>query len=150
LPFLGAHLTRTIADEVLIGPTALLAGARDAYALRRVRARDALDTLEWPGTWRMAARHWRAGLRELSRAAFPRALVRDAAELVPELTRADVEPAFAGMRAQAVSRRGELLSDFSFSHTERALHVRNAPSPAATAALAIARYVADAAERELG
>jgi len=149
LPFLGAHFTRTVAGEVLIGPTALLAGARDAYSPSNVRARDALETLTWPGTWRMAARHSRAALAELHRALVPRAVVSAAARLVPELNASDVEPAFAGVRAQAVSRRGELLSDFAFSRTERALHVRNAPSPAATAALAIARYVADAAEREL-
>jgi len=149
LPFLGAHLTRTIAGEVLIGPTALLAGARDAYSRSSIRARDALETLTWPGTWRMAARHWRAALAELHHAIVPRALISAAARLVPELNASDVEPAFAGVRAQAVSRRGELLSDFAFSRTERAQHVRNAPSPAATAALAIARHVANAAEREL-
>jgi L-2-hydroxyglutarate oxidase len=149
LPFLGAHLTRTITGDVLIGPTALLAGARDAYALTTVRARDVLDTLHWPGTWRMVARHWRAGLDELGHALVPRALVSAAARLVPALTAADVEPAFAGVRAQAVSRRGQLLSDFAFSRTERALHVRNAPSPAATSALAIARFLADTVEREI-
>ena len=149
LPFLGAHLTRTITGEVLIGPTALLAGARDGHAPGGLWARDVLETLSWPGSWRMAARHWRAGIRELRQALRPGALVAAAAELVPELSRADVEPAFAGVRAQAVSRRGELLSDFAFARTERALHVRNAPSPAATASLAIARHVADAAEREL-
>jgi 2-hydroxyglutarate dehydrogenase len=149
LPFLGAHFTRTIGDEVLIGPTALVAGARDAGARRAFRARDVLDTVRWPGTWRMARRHWLAGLAELHRALGPRALVSAAARLVPELATTDIEPAFAGVRAQAVTRRGELLADFAFSHTERALHVRNAPSPAATAAFAIARYVADAAEREL-
>jgi (S)-2-hydroxyglutarate dehydrogenase len=147
LPFLGAHLTRTITRDVLVGPTALLAGARDAYTPTTVRARDVLDTLFWPGTWRMARHHWRAGLDELGHALVPRALVSAAARLVPELTVADVEPAFAGVRAQAVDRRGQLLSDFAFSRTERALHVRNAPSPAATSALAIARYVADAVER---
>jgi (S)-2-hydroxyglutarate dehydrogenase len=149
LPFLGAHLTRAITGDVLIGPTALLAGARDAYALTTVRARDVRDTLLWPGTWRMAAHNWRAGLAELRDALVPRALVSAAARLVPELTREDVEPAFAGVRAQAVDRRGRLLSDFAFSRTERALHVRNAPSPAATSALAIGRFLADTVEREI-
>jgi 2-hydroxyglutarate dehydrogenase len=149
LPFLGAHFTRTIAGEVLIGPTALIAGARDASGPRAFRARDAFDTLRWPGTWRMARRHWRAGVTELHHALSRRTLVAAAAQLVPELATSDVAPAFAGVRAQAVSRRGELVTDFAFSHTERALHVRNAPSPAATAAFAIARHVADAAEREL-
>lgn len=146
LPFLGVHLTRHLDDEVLLGPTALLAGARDAYSLLRVRARDVACTLAWPGTWRMARRWWRIGLRELHHAADRRALIREAARLVPELRAGDAEPAFAGVRAQAVSRDGRLVDDFVFSQTPRALHVRNAPSPGATACLAIARHVADTAE----
>jgi (S)-2-hydroxyglutarate dehydrogenase len=150
LPFLGIHLTRHISGEVLIGPTALLAGARDAYRLGRVRTGDLLETLAWPGSWRMATRFWRTGLDELHNAVWPATLVRAARRLLPELRSADVEPAFAGVRAQALSRDGDLLDDFSFSLTERALHVRNAPSPGATASLAIARHVADRAERAFG
>ncbi len=125
LPFLGVHLTRHIDGDVLIGPTALPLG------------------VHLP----LFARHWRTGLAELFHAAHPRSLVRAAAEFVPELS--DAEPAFAGVRAQAVARDGRLLDDFAFSRTERALHVRNAPSPAATSALAIARLVAGEAERAL-
>lgn len=147
LPFLGVHLTRHISGEVLIGPTALMAPARDAYRLATVRPRDVLDTLGWPGTWRMLARWWRTGATELRHAAVRAAFVRAAARYVPELRTADVEPAFAGVRAQALSRDGRLVDDFAFSRTERALHVRNAPSPAATSSLAIARHVADEAER---
>jgi (S)-2-hydroxyglutarate dehydrogenase len=150
LPFLGVHLTRTVAGEVLIGPTALLAGARDAYRLTTVRRRDLLDTLRWPGTWRLLARWWRTGVGELRHAALPATLVRAAARYVPELRVADVQPSFSGVRAQALGRDGRLLDDFVFSHTERALHVRNAPSPGATSAPAIARYVADTAERAFG
>jgi (S)-2-hydroxyglutarate dehydrogenase len=150
LPFVGVHLTRHIDGEVLIGPTALIAGARDAYRLGRLRREDVLDTLTWPGTWRMLGRSWSAGVSELRRAVSRSALVRAAARLVPELTVADVEPSFAGVRAQAVSRDGRLLDDFVFSATERALHVRNAPSPAATASLAIARHVTDQAQRAFG
>ena len=109
--------------------------------------RGLVDTLRWPGTWRMARRWWRTGLTELHRALSPAALTRAAARYVPELEPGDAEPAWAGVRAQAVARDGRLLDDFAFSRTERALHVRNAPSPAATAALAIARHVADEAER---
>jgi (S)-2-hydroxyglutarate dehydrogenase len=147
LPFLGVHLTRHIHGEVLIGPTALLAGARDAYRLARVRRGDLLDTLRWPGTWRMLARWWRTGVGELHHAALRSAFVRAAARYVPELRSDDVEPAFAGVRAQALARDGRLVDDFVFSATERALHVRNAPSPAATSSLAIARHVAEEAER---
>jgi len=147
LPFLGVHLSRHIDGEVLIGPTALIAGARDAYSLARVRPRDLLETLGWPGTWRLLARSLRTGASELRHAAQPSALVRAAARYVPELRARDVQPAFAGVRAQALARDGRLVEDFAFSHTERALHVRNAPSPAATSSLAIARHVADVAER---
>ena len=146
LPFLGVHLTRTAGDEVLIGPTALLAGARDAYRLRRVRPRDLLDTLAWSGTWRLLARSWRAGLTETRHAASHSALVAAAARYIPELRAGDAEPAFAGVRAQALGRDGRLVDDFALSATERALHVRNAPSPAATSALAIARHLAEQAE----
>ena len=146
LPFLGVHLTRRIDGEVLVGPTALLAGARDAYALRRVRGEDLRDTLAWPGTWRLMGRWWRTGLTELHHAALRAALVRAAARYVPELRSRTCEPAFAGVRAQALGRDGRLIDDFVFSTTPRALHVRNAPSPAATSSLAIARHVADRAE----
>ncbi len=150
LPFLGVHLTRRIDGEVLVGPTALLAGARDAYALSRVRGEDMRDTLAWPGTWRMMSRWWRTGLSELHHAALRTALVRAAARYVPELRPEDVQPAFAGVRAQALGRDGRLIDDFVFSTTPRALHVRNAPSPAATSSLAIARYVVAEAERAFG
>jgi L-2-hydroxyglutarate oxidase len=145
LPFLGVHLTRRIDGEVLIGPTALPVLARDAYSLSRVRREDAFDTLSWPGTWRMLARWWRPGLAELRNAASTSAFVKAAARYVPELRAEDVRPAFAGIRAQALSRDGGLVDDFVFSSTPRALHVRNAPSPAATSSLAIARHIADRA-----
>jgi len=150
LPFLGVHLTKHISGEVLIGPTALIAGARDAYRLATVRRRDLLDTLTWPGTWRMLAHWWSTGVTELRHAALRSAFVRAAARYVPGLHVGDVEPAFAGVRAQALSHDGRLVDDFVFSRTERALHVRNAPSPAATSSLAIARHVADEAERAFG
>jgi L-2-hydroxyglutarate oxidase len=147
LPFLGVHLTRHSSGEVLVGPTALMVGARDAYELAKVRPRDLRDTLGWPGTWRMLARWWKTGVVELRHAALRSAFVRAAARYVPELRAGDVRPAFAGVRAQALARDGRLVDDFVFSHTERALHVRNAPSPAATSSLTIARHVADEAQR---
>lgn len=146
LPFLGVHLTRGHDDEVLIGPTALLSPARDAYRLRRVRARDLAETLAWPGTWRMARRFWRTGATELRHAASRRALVADARRYVPELRATDVVAGPAGVRAQALGRDGRLVDDFVITRTERALHVRNAPSPAATSALALARLIADEVE----
>ncbi len=147
LPFLGVHLSRHIDGEVLIGPTALLAGARDAYRLSRINARDVLETLTWPGAWRMARRWWRTGLRELGWAASRRRLATAAARYVPELRVEDLAPgSLAGVRAQALTRDGGLVDDFVISQTARAIHVRNAPSPAATASLAIARLIADRAE----
>jgi L-2-hydroxyglutarate oxidase len=149
LPFLGVHFTRTLGGGVLVGPTALVAGARDAYRLGRVRPRDLVDTVGWPGSWRMLRDNLPAAVVELGYAAIPGRLVRAAARLIPDLVPADVEAAFAGVRAQAVGRDGSLIDDFVFSRTDRALHVRNAPSPGATSALAIARHVADRVDREL-
>ena len=146
LPFLGVHLTRHPDGQVLVGPTALIAGARDAYRLTRLRARDLAAVVAWPGTWRMARRWWRTGLREIHHAASRRALAAEAARFVPELRSTDLEPAFAGVRAQALARDGRLVDDFVFSDIDGALHVRNAPSPAATACLAIAREVVDRLE----
>jgi 2-hydroxyglutarate dehydrogenase len=145
LPFLGVHLTRHISGDVLVGPTALLAPSRDAYSLARVRPRDVAATLAWPGTWRMARRWWRTGATEMRYALSRAQLARAAARYVPALGAGDVERAFAGVRAQALARDGKLVDDFVFSRSERALHVRNAPSPAATSSLAIARVVADEA-----
>ena len=146
LPFLGVHLTRHANGDVLVGPTALVAGARDAYRLGRVRSRDLASTLATPGTWRMARRWWRTGLREVHLATSRRALAAEAARFVPELSADDLEPAFAGVRAQALARDGSLVDDFVFSEAGGALHVRNAPSPAATACLAIAREIVDRLE----
>ena len=146
LPFLGAHLTRTFSGDVLIGPSALMAPARDAYSLRTVRSRDLGETLAWPGTWRLMAKHWRAGLQEMHHAASHRSFVAEAARMVPALKGARVKAGPAGIRAQALARDGKLVDDFVVHRTERAIHVRNAPSPAATSSLALARLIADELE----
>jgi L-2-hydroxyglutarate oxidase len=150
LPFLGAHLTRTIDGEVLLGPSALMVGARDAYRLSRVRARDLGSTLSWPGTWRLMGRFWRTGATEISHAASKRAFVAEARSLVPELAAADVVAGPSGIRAQALNRDGSMVDDFVVHRTERALHVRNAPSPAATSSLALAKLIADQARDQAG
>jgi (S)-2-hydroxyglutarate dehydrogenase len=147
LPFLGGHLTRGIDGEVLLGPSALLVGARDAYRLGRVRARDLADNLSWPGTWRLVGRFWRTGLSELTHAASKRSFVGDLRRFVPELTVGDVLLGPSGIRAQALDREGRLVDDFVVHRTDRALHVRNAPSPAATSSLALGRLIADEAEQ---
>ncbi len=147
LPFLGVHFTRGIDGEVQLGPTTQLAATRDGRPLTRASAGDLLDTLRWPGSLRLARRFWRTGLREWLHSGSVRATASAARRYVPELRDADLEPSFAGVRAQAVGRDGRLVDDFALSYTERALHVRNAPSPAATASLAIAREIADRVER---
>jgi 2-hydroxyglutarate dehydrogenase len=146
LPFLGAHLTRGPDGSVLLGPTALIAGARDAYRLRRIRAADLRETVAWPGTWKLARRYWRAGLTEIRHAASRRALVAAARRLVPELRATDFVAGPSGVRAQALGRDGTLVDDFLVSRAGRALYVRNAPSPAATSSLPLARLIADEAE----
>ena len=146
LPFLGAHLTRGHDGAVLLGPTALMVGALDAYEIRRINARDLWRTLSWPGTWRMARAHRRAAATELRHALRPSALVREAQRFVPGLTRDDFVRGPAGIRAQAVARDGSLLDDFVLSRTGNCVHVRNAPSPAATSSLALARLIADEVE----
>jgi L-2-hydroxyglutarate oxidase len=128
LPFLGVHLTRHISGDVLLGPSAMLVGG-----------------LRWPGTWRVARRFWRTGLHELRMAASRRAFVAACARYVPELRAADVEGGPAGVRAQAVGRDGALVDDFVLSETDATLHVRNAPSPAATSSLALGELIADRA-----
>lgn len=150
LPFLGVHLTRHASGDVLLGPTALLVGARDAYDLRTVRRRDVGSTLRWPGTWRLIRRFWRTGASEMVNAVDRRALIRACAQYVPALEPEDVTSGWAGVRAQAVARDGSMVDDFVFNEHERSLHVRNAPSPAATSSLAIAATIADRARDALG
>lgn len=143
LPFLGVHLTRHIDGAVSVGPTALLVASRAPGVTRRARWADARATALWPGTWRMAWQFRRAAFREIGHALDRRRLLAEAARYVPALDDDAVLPGPAGIRAQALARDGRLVEDFAFSETPRALHVRNAPSPAATAALAIAREIAD-------
>jgi len=144
LPFLGVHVTRHIDGHVMLGPTAMLVGARDGYDLRTLRAADLRATLSWPGTWAVARKFWRTGIHEMHLAASRRAFIRACAQYVPVIASMRLDPrASAGVRAQAVGRDGELLDDFAISQTPGAVHVRNAPSPAATSSLALARELVD-------
>ncbi len=144
LPFLGVHVTRHIDGHVMLGPTAMLVAARDAYNPWLVRPRDLVSTLTWPGTWIVAKNFWRTGLSELRMAASRAAFVRACAQYVPVIGSMAIDPQVAsGVRAQAVGRDGRLLDDFVISQTPGATHVRNAPSPAATSALALARELVD-------
>jgi len=151
-PFLGVHFTRRIGDGAIwLGPNAVLAFAREGYRRRDVNARDLGETLATRGFQRLAATYWRTGLaemaRDLSKAAFLRSLQR----YVPDLGLADLLPGPSGVRAQALGPDGRLVDDFAVDVQQgRILHVRNAPSPAATSSLAIGRLIADAAERAFG
>lgn len=140
-PFLGVHFTRLIGGGIEAGPNAVLALAREAYRKTQFNLRDMADALTFPGFWKFLASHpsmaWEEGIRSLSRELFCRSLQR----LVPDLRKEDLAPGGAGVRAQAISPAGELVQDFSLVHGERALHVLNAPSPAATASLAIGRHI---------
>jgi len=143
LPFLGVHMTRRIGGDVIVGPTALPAMARDAYSSLRPRRQDLMATLKWPGSYKMAWRWRRQAPRELAWALSKGAYAREAQRLIPELRAADLQPTFAGVRAQAVGLDGELIDDFAFSGARRVVQLRNAPSPAATASLAIAAHCCD-------
>jgi L-2-hydroxyglutarate oxidase len=150
LPFLGVHLTKRVDGEIWLGPTALMVGAPDAYKLTRIEAASVRSTLTWPGTWRMMRQHWRAGLSELHLGASRRAFVKACAAYVPELSVDDILPGPSGVRAQALGRDGALVDDFIVHDVEAVQYVRNAPSPAATSALALAQLLADRVEHGLG
>lgn len=141
-PFLGVHCTKMIDGSVHLGPNAVLAFAREGYRKTTIDLRDLRDTLAFPGFWRLVAKHWRDGIQEavrsLSRAAFVRSLQR----LVPEITEDDVVPCTAGVRAQALRPDGTLEDDFLIVRGPGAIHVCNAPSPAATASLEIGTHIA--------
>jgi L-2-hydroxyglutarate oxidase len=147
LPFLGVHLTRTVRGEVEAGPNAVLALAREGYTHTTVRLADLRETLAFPGFWKLAGRFWRVGAYEYWRSLRSEAFVASLRKLMPSLTVADVRRGGAGVRAQAVGRDGKLLDDFAFAETERALHVLNAPSPAATASLTIGAHLAERVHR---
>lgn len=161
-PFLGVHLTRDLDGGVHVGPNAVPAPAREGYTWGTARAADLLEEATWPGTWRLARRHWRSELAELRHSLSKRSFTRAVRRLLPEITAEDLRPAPAGVRAQAVARDGSLLDDFAFAGFDpeaagpgpsgasagaeaavaRTVHVLNAPSPAATASLPIGREVA--------
>lgn len=148
-PFLGVHFTRTIHGDVEAGPNAVLAFAREGYAYRHIRPGEVAGMLAYPGFWRMAGRYWRMGLSEVYRSLCKPACVRALQRLVPEIREADLAPGGAGVRAQAVEQDGSFVDDFRIIETPHAIHVLNAPSPAATASLAIGRHIADLAARTL-
>ena len=146
-PFLGVHFTRTIHGEVEAGPNAVLAFAREGYTKSRVNVGESLGMLGYRGFWTMAAKYWKTGLREFHRSLSKRAFTQALQRLLPDLEERHLARGGSGVRAQAVERDGSMVDDFRISETENAIHVRNAPSPGATASLAISRDIVDMAER---
>jgi L-2-hydroxyglutarate oxidase LhgO len=146
---LGIHFTRTIHGVVEAGPNAVLALAREGYSYRHIRLGEVAWMLAYPGFWRMVARYWRTGLSEVYRSLRKTGFVQALQRLVPEISPDDIVPGHTGVRAQAVERDGALVDDFRIVQTPKAIHVLNAPSPAATASLAIGRHIADLAARGL-
>ena len=143
LPFLGVHLTRRIDGEILVGPNAVLALAREGYRGRHLDMAQLAGVVRTPAFRRMAGRHWRTGVREVAGLASKRSFVRMARRYVPELSVRDVVRGPAGVRAQAVDATGALVDDFRIHRVGRVTAVRNAPSPGATSSLAIAEYIVD-------
>ena len=144
-PFLGVHLTRHFDDTVHVGPNAVLALALEGYRWADVSAGDLLAVARWPGTWQLARRHWRSGASEITRSLSKRRYLTSVRAYLPDLELADMVRGKSGVRAQAVRRDGSLEDDFVLQADGRVLLVRNAPSPAATASLAIAEHVVSTA-----
>jgi L-2-hydroxyglutarate oxidase len=145
LPFLGVHFTRGIDDVVEAGPNAVLALQREGYGWTDISVRDIADWAAFPGFWRMVRRQWRNGVEEMQRSLSRPRFLSSLQRLIPSLNDADLLPGASGVRAQAVDREGRLLDDFSILTGPGAVHVLNAPSPAATASLSIGTEIADRA-----
>lgn len=142
LPFVGIHLTRTIDGRIIVGPNAVLGFAREGYEKLSFNPRDVLDYMTFPGFWKVIGTHFAAGVEEMRNSLWKQGYLAQCRKYCPSLSLADLEPGVAGIRAQAVLRDGSLVHDFLFAETPRMLHVCNAPSPAATSAIPIARMIA--------
>jgi len=146
-PFLGVHFTRMIGGGVEAGPNAVLSLKREGYEPFSFSGRDSLDTFTWPGFWRIAAKYGRTGAGEIYRSVSKKAFTRALRKLIPEIQEADLVPGGAGVRAQACTRDGLLVDDFDFKFGGRTMHVRNAPSPAATSCLSIGNSLVQHVEK---
>ena len=142
LPFVGIHLTRTIDGRIIVGPNAVLGFAREGYGKFSFSPRDVIDYLAFPGFWKVVGTHLASGVEEMRNSLWKQGYLAQCRKYCPSLSLADLEPGLTGIRAQAVLRDGTLVHDFLFAETARMLHVCNAPSPAATSAIPIARMIA--------
>jgi len=145
-PFLGVHFTRRLDGEVWAGPNAVLAFAREGYQRWKINLRDLRETLSFGGFWKLAAHYWKVGLTEMYRDYFKAGYVKELQRYMPELHADDLLPGPSGVRAQAVGADGRLVDDFLILQGENIVHVQNAPSPAATSSLIIARMIVDEAQ----
>jgi L-2-hydroxyglutarate oxidase len=142
LPFVGIHLTKTIDGRIIAGPNAVLGLSREGYGKFSFSRRDVFDYLAFQGFWKVAGKHLAAGVEEMRNSLWKQGYLAQCRKYCPSLSLADLQPGVAGIRAQAVLRDGTLVHDFLFAETARQLHVCNAPSPAATSAIPIARMIA--------
>ena len=149
-PFLGVHFTKRIGGGVEAGPNAVLALKREGYSKSSFLARDVCEYLTFPGFWIMAAKHWQMSVGEYHRSWSKSAFVRALQRLMPELSSDDLVPGGSGVRAQALGIDGKLIDDFHFVYTDGMVHVCNVPSPAATASLAIGKYIVDTVVKREG
>lgn len=147
LPFLGVHFTRTIDGMVEAGPNAVLALAREGYQKSDFSWADTQETLTFPGFWTMASKYWQTGFGEMYRSFSKQAFLKALQRLMPDLTESDLQPGGSGVRAQAIAANGTLVDDFKISVMGNTLHVLNAPSPGATASLAIGQMIVDKAQQ---
>jgi len=140
-PFLGVHFTRMIDGKVECGPNAVFSFKREGYGKTDFSLKDSWDALTYPGLWKMFLKHWKYGLGEYKRAFSKKLFLQQLHRLIPSLDAGDIRPGKAGVRAQALGPNGELIDDFRIERQKNSIHVLNAPSPAATASLAIGNYV---------
>ena len=141
LPFLGIHLTKTVENKIEAGPNAVLAFAKEGYDWSKINISEFSKTIFYSGMWKLGRRYFSTGISEMYRSLNKDVFLREILKYIPDITKKDLTPRIAGVRAQAVGRDGSLIDDFVFERKEQSLHVLNAPSPAATASLAIGEHI---------
>ena len=147
-PFLGVHFTRMIDGSVECGPNAVFSFKREGYTRTAFSLRDTIESLTYKGTWILFKNHWKQGLQEYKRAFSKQLFLESLQKLIPDLTLEDIQPARAGVRAQALDAQGKMIADFKIEFKNKHVHVLNAPSPAATASLAIGRHIVEEIKKQ--
>ena len=141
LPFLGIHLTKTVDNKIEAGPNAVLAFAKEGYDWSKINISEFSKTIFYSGMWKLGRRYFSTGISEMYRSLNKDVFLREILKYIPDITKKDLTPRIAGVRAQAIGKDGSLIDDFVFERKEQSLHVLNAPSPAATASLAIGEHI---------